>query len=47
MSGNLSNIFQGQLADRLIIGMVDSNIFNGFFRKNPFNFKIAISHILD
>ena len=38
-SGNQPNIFQGQIPDRLVIGMVDSTAFNGSFRKNPFNFK--------
>ena len=38
-SGNQPNIFQGQLPDRIVIGMVDSTAFNGSFKKNPFNFK--------
>ena len=38
-SGNQPNIFQGQLPDRIVIGMVDSTAFNGPFKKNPFNFK--------
>ena len=38
-SGNQPNIFQGQLRDRIVIGMVDSTAFNGSFKKNPFNFK--------
>ena len=38
-SGNQPNIFQVQLPDRIVIGMVDSTAFNGSFKKNPFNFK--------
>ena len=38
-SGNQPNIFQGQLPDRIVVGMVDSTAFNGFFKKNPFNLK--------
>ena len=38
-SGNQPNIIQGQLPDRIVIGMVDSTAFNGSFKKNPFNFK--------
>ncbi len=38
-SGNQPNIFQGQLPDRIVIGMVDSTAFNGSFKKYPFNFK--------
>ena len=38
-SGNQHNIFQGQLPDRIVVGMVNSTAFNGSFKKNPFNFK--------
>ena len=38
-SENQPNIFQGQLPDRIVIGMVDSTAFNGSFKNNPFNFK--------
>ncbi len=38
MSGNPPNIFQGALPNRIVIGMVDADAFNGTY-KNPFNFK--------
>ncbi len=39
MSGNQPNIFQGALPNRIVIGMVDADAFNGTYAKNPFNFK--------
>ena len=39
MSGNQPNIFQGLLPNRIVIGMVDADAFNGTYTKNPFNFK--------
>ena len=39
MSGNQPNIFQGALPNRIVIGMVDADAFNGTYTKNPFNFK--------
>ena len=39
MSGNQPNIFQGILPNRIVIGMVDADAFNGTYTKNPFNFK--------
>ena len=39
MSGNQPNIFQGGLPNRIVIGMVDVDAFNGTYTKNPFNFK--------
>ncbi|CAB4011115.1 uncharacterized protein F54H12.2-like [Paramuricea clavata] len=39
MSGNQPNIFQGGLPNRIVIGMVDADAFNGTYTKNPFNFK--------
>ena len=39
MSGNQPNIFQGILPNRIVIGMVDADVFNGTYAKNPFNFK--------
>ena len=39
MSGNQPNIFQGILPNRIVIGMVDADAFNGTYAKNPFNFK--------
>ena len=42
-SGNLSatqeNLFLGQLPRRIIIGMVDTDAYNGSYVKSPFNFK--------
>lgn len=42
-TGNLTftqdNVFQGQLPQRLIVGMVDNDAFNGSVKKNPFNFQ--------
>ena len=39
MSGNQPNIFQGILPNRIVIGMVDVDAFNGTYTKNPFNFN--------
>ena len=39
MSGNQPNIFQGALPNRIVIGMVDADAFNGTYTKNPFNFR--------
>ena len=39
MSGNQPNMFQGGLPNRIVIGMVDADAFNGTYTKNPFNFK--------
>ena len=39
LSGNQANIFQGPLPNRVVIGMVDADAFNGTYAKNPFNFK--------
>jgi hypothetical protein len=39
MSGNQPNIFQGGLPNRIVIGMVDADAFNGTYTKNPFNLK--------
>ena len=33
------NLFNGQLPNRVIIGMLDNDAYNGSFAKNPFNFK--------
>lgn len=38
-SVKLDNINQGIMPNRLVIGMVDSDAFNGIAEKNPFNFK--------
>ena len=39
LSGNQVNIFQGPLPVRVVIGMVDTDTYNGTYTKNPFNFK--------
>jgi hypothetical protein len=39
MSGKQPNMFQGGLPNRIVIGMVDADAFNGTYTKNPFNFK--------
>ena len=39
MPGNQPNKFQGGLPNRIVIGMVDADAFNGTYTKNPFNFK--------
>ena len=33
------NLFLSQLPKRIIVGLVDSDAYNGHFNKNPFNFK--------
>ena len=33
------NIYQGQLPNRVFVGMVDNDSFTGNYKKNPFNFK--------
>ena len=33
------NIYQGQLPNRIFVGMVDNDSFTGSFKKSPFNFK--------
>jgi len=42
-AGNLDfsqeNLFSGQLPNRLVIGFVENEAFNGVCRKNPFHFK--------
>ena len=39
LSGNQANIFQGPLPVRVVIGMIDTDVYNGVYTKNPFNFK--------
>ena len=39
LTGNEDNLFSGQLPQRIIIGCVDNDAFNGTWNKNPFNFK--------
>ena len=33
------NLFMGQVPGRVIVGLVDTDAFNGSFAKNPYNFK--------
>lgn len=33
------NLFQGMIPNRVIIGFIDHDSFNGTYKKNPFNFK--------
>ena len=33
------NLFMGQIPNRVIVGLVDTDTFNGSFAKNPYNFK--------
>ena len=33
------NLFMGQVPNRVIVGRVDTDAFNGSFAKNPYNFK--------
>ena len=42
MSGNQPNIFQGILPNRIVIGMVDADAFNGTYAKNPSILRITI-----
>ena len=39
MSVNKDNLFLGQIPNRIIIGFVDNDAYNGSYLKNPFNFK--------
>lgn len=39
LTSTQDNLFLSQLPNRLIVGLVDSDAFNGSFKKNPFNFK--------
>ena len=36
---NWDNVYQGQLPNRIFIGMLDNDAFVGTYKKNPFNFK--------
>jgi hypothetical protein len=33
------NVYQGQLPNRIFVGMVDNDSYSGVYSKNPFNFK--------
>lgn len=35
----IDNVFQGEIPDRLILGLVSSEAFSGSYKKNPFSFK--------
>ena len=39
LTGNEDNLFSGQLPQRVIIGCVDNDAYNGSIYKNPYNFK--------
>ena len=39
MSVNKDNLFLGQIPNRIIIGFVDNDAYNGSYVKNPFHFK--------
>lgn len=38
-TANQENLFTGQMPTRVIVTCLDSDAFNGSYRKNPFNFK--------
>ncbi|XP_066916396.1 uncharacterized protein F54H12.2-like [Clytia hemisphaerica] len=38
-SMNWENCIMGQMPNRVIIGMVENNAFNGSYKKNPYNFQ--------
>ncbi len=39
MDDTQEKVFMGQIPNRIIVGCVDNDAFNGRFMKNPFNFK--------
>ena len=39
MSRSVGHVFRDVIPQRVVIGMVDNDAFNGAFRKKPFNFK--------
>ena len=39
MSKNLDNVFRGRIPERIVVGIVDNDAFNGAYKKNPFNFQ--------
>ncbi|XP_041452656.1 uncharacterized protein F54H12.2-like [Lytechinus variegatus] len=39
MSVSKDNLFLGQLPNRIIVGFVDNDAYNGSYTKNPYNFK--------
>ncbi|XP_072166027.1 uncharacterized protein F54H12.2-like [Diadema setosum] len=39
MSVNKDNLFLGHLPNRIIVGFVDNDAYNGSYAKNPYNFK--------
>ena len=36
---NQENLFSGQMPTKIIVGMVDTEAFNGSYKKNPYNFQ--------
>ena len=38
MSGSVDHVFRDIISQRVVLGIVDNDAFNGAFRKNPFNF---------
>jgi len=38
-SFNVEDVFQGEVPNKIVFGLVTSSTFNGDFQKNPFNFK--------
>ena len=39
MSKSIDNIFRGRIPERIVVGLVDNEAFNGAYKKNPFNFQ--------
>ena len=39
MSRSVDHVFCDVIPQRVVVGIVDNDAFNGVFRKNPFNFK--------
>ena len=39
MSGSVDHVFRDVIPQRVVVGIVDNDAFNGAFRKNPFNFR--------
>ena len=39
MSISVDHVFRDVIPQRVVIGMVDNDVFNGAFRKNSFNFQ--------
>ena len=39
MSRSVDHVFRVVIPQRVVVGIVDNDAFNGELRKNPFNFK--------